>query len=247
MNTKPENPKARLIFALDVPALDKAVPLIKTLNGSVGCFKIGLELFIAEGPPILQAVRDHSDAEIFLDLKLHDIPATVQRAVERAKTYAVKFLTVHCGGGDAMLQAAVESAGTDLQILGVTVLTSIRSNDLDPGWGYNDGLTVAELVMARFGQARAAGCTGFVCSGEEVAQIKKQSSGTVTTVVPGIRPEWSDVGNDDQNRIVTPAEAIQNGADYIVVGRPIRDARDPKDAAQKITDEIASATLGGNK
>jgi len=234
----PQTPKERLIFALDVPSLNDAVPLIQRLNGSVGCFKVGLELFIAEGPSVLQAVRDHSDAGIFLDLKLHDIPATIQRAVERAKTYAVTFLTVHCSGGDAMLQAAVESAGTDLQILGVTVLTSMQSSDLDPGWGYIDGLTVSELVMARTAQAREAGCTGFVCSGEEVAQIKKQFGGKVTTVVPGIRPQWSVVGNDDQSRIVTPAQAVQNGADYIVVGRPIRDADNAKDAAQKIVGEI---------
>lgn len=237
----PQTPQDRLIFALDVPDLDRAVGHIKTLGDSVGCFKVGLELFIRAGVDAIRAVRDHSASAVFLDLKLHDIPATVERAVTAAREHGVEFLTVHCGGGEAMLQAALKAAGPDLQILGVTVLTSMTGRDLDPAWGYSDGLTVHELVMDRVLLGRDLGLTGFVCSGEEVEDIKKQSGGPLITVVPGIRLASATITNDDQSRVTTPTDAIQRGADYLVVGRPIRDAKDPQDAARRIVDEIAHA------
>lgn len=237
----PQDPKDRLIFALDVPGLDSAVRYIQLLDGSVGCFKVGLELFIREGPRAIQAVRDYSGAGVFLDLKLHDIPATVERAVHAARGHNVEFITVHCGGGEAMLRAALQAAGPGMQVLGVTVLTSMSAHDLDPAWGYMDGLTVRELVLDRVLQARDVGVTGFVCSGDEVADIKKQAGGPLLTVVPGVRPASGVVKNDDQGRVTTPARAIGAGADYLVVGRPIRDAQDPRDAARRIVDEIAHA------
>jgi len=237
----PQDPKDRLIFALDVPDLDQAVRYTQLLSGSVGCFKVGLELFLREGPRAIQAVRDHSDAAVFLDLKLHDIPATVERAVHAAREHNVQFLTVHCSGGEAMLQAAVKAAGPALTVLGVTVLTSMSTRDLDPAWGYMDGLTVHELVLDRVLQARDMGMKGFVCSGDEVADIKKQAGGPLLTVVPGVRPASETVEGDDQSRVTTPAHAIGLGADYLVVGRPIRDAKDPKDAADRIVDEITQA------
>ena len=132
-----EDPKSRLIFALDVQGLDEAVSFVQQLNGSVGMFKVGLELFIKEGPAVLAAIKEHSDAEIFLDLKLHDISITVERAVKSLLQYPVRFLTVHCSGGETMLQAAVYGAGdSGLEILGVTVLTNLGPDDHREELGY---------------------------------------------------------------------------------------------------------------
>ena len=236
-----KDPKSRLIFALDVPSLDEAVSFVQQLDGSVGLFKVGLELFIKEGPAVLTAIRDHSDAEIFLDLKLHDIPATVERAVQSAAAHNVRFLTVHCAGGEAMLKAAVNGAGdSGLQILGVTVLTSLGPDDHREELGYRKDLTLKDLVVTRAGMAEKAGCAGVVCSGEELTRIHDHLA-NVMTVVPGIRPANNTVRNDDQKRAMTPKQAIQSGADYLVVGRPIRDASDPKAAAQRIVQEISEA------
>jgi orotidine-5'-phosphate decarboxylase len=236
-----KDPKSRLIFALDVPGLDEAVSFVQKLDGSVGLFKVGLELFIKEGPAVLTAIRDHSDAEIFLDLKLHDIPATVERAVQSAAAHNVRFLTVHCAGGEAMLKAAVNGAGdSGLQILGVTVLTSLGPDDHREELGYRKDLTLKDLVVTRAGMAEKAGCAGVVCSGEELTRIHDHLA-NVMTVVPGIRPANNTVRNDDQKRAMTPKQAIQSGADYLVVGRPIRDASDPKAVAQRIVQEISEA------
>ena len=240
-----EDPKSRLIFALDVPGLDEAVSFVQKLDGSVGMFKVGLELFIKEGPAVLQAIKDHSDAEIFLDLKLHDIPATVERAVQSAAAYDVRFLTVHCAGGEAMLKAAVQGAGdSGLQILGVTVLTSMGTEHLTREMGYREGIKISELIAAYAMQAKNAGCAGVVCSGAEVAFIRQLFKKPFLAVTPGIRPAGGQVTHDDQNRVSTPGTAINGGADYLVVGRPIRDAADPKAAAQQIVQEISEALSG---
>ena len=239
-----KDPKSRLIFALDVPGLDEAVSFVQKLDGYVGMFKVGLELFIKEGPAVLAAIRDHSDAEIFLDLKLHDIPATVERAVRSAAAHKVRFLTVHCAGGEAMLKAAVQGIGNSgLQILGVTVLTSLGLDDHREELGYRKDLTLRDLVVTRAVMAEKAGCAGVVCSGEELTRIHEHTA-NVITVVPGIRPAKHAVSNDDQKRAMTPKQAIQDGANYLVVGRPIRDADDPKAAAQKIVQEISEALSG---
>jgi len=236
-----KDPKSRLIFALDVPSLDEAVSFVQKLDGSVGMFKVGLELFIKEGPAVLSAIKNHSDAEIFLDLKLHDIPATVERAVRSAADHNVRFLTVHCSGGEAMLKAAVQGAGdSGLQILGVTVLTSLGPDDHREDLGYRKDLTLKDLVVIRAGMAEKSGCAGVVCSGEELTRIHDHLA-NIMTVVPGIRPANNTVRNDDQKRAMTPKQAIQSGADYLVVGRPIRDAADPKEAAQRIVQEISEA------
>ena len=236
-----KDPKSRLIFALDVPSLDEAVSFVQKLDGSVGMFKVGLELFIKEGPAVLSAIKNHSDAEIFLDLKLHDIPATVERAVRSAADHNVRFLTVHCSGGEAMLKAAVQGAGdSGLQILGVTVLTSLGPDDHREDLGYRKDLTLKDLVVIRAGMAEKSGCAGVVCSGEELTRIHDHLA-NIMTVVPGIRPANNTVRNDDQKRAMTPKQAIQSGADYLVVGRPIRDASDPKAAAQRIVQEISEA------
>jgi orotidine-5'-phosphate decarboxylase len=220
----------------------EAVSFVQRLNGCVGLFKVGLELFIKEGPAILTAIREHSDAGIFLDLKLHDIPATVERAVTSTQKHNVRFLTVHCAGGEAMLKAAVQGAGkSGLQILGVTVLTSIGPEHLTKEKGFREGMTINELIVTYARQAQEAGCSGVICSGKEVESIKAVGGSDFTTVVPGIRPADNAVSNDDQSRTTTPKQAIQAGADYLVVGRPIRDASDPKAAAQRIVQEISDA------
>ena len=236
-----EDPKSRLIFALDVPSLDEAVSFVQKLDGSVGLFKVGLELFLKEGPAILTAVKKHSEAEIFLDLKLHDISITVERSVKSLRDYPVRFLTVHCSGGETMLQSAVNGAGdSGLQILGVTVLTNLGPDDHREELGYRKDLTLQDLAITRAKMAEKAGCAGVICSGLEVESIRKNFK-NLKAVVPGIRQMESKLGNDDQKRVITPKQAVQSGADYLVVGRPIRDAADPKAAADKIVQEISDA------
>ncbi len=230
----------RLIFALDVPDRQEAERFIKLLDGAVGCFKVGLELFIKEGPDVLKMVKDHSSADIFLDLKLHDIPQTVHRAVTSAASHGVRFITAHCGEGEAMLKAAVQASGQGLEVLAVTVLTSLSQQGLS-GLGFRDGLMLNQLVLSRAAQAKGAGCAGVVCSGEEAAVIRKCCGSDLKLVVPAIRPNWSGVDGDDQSRITTPKQAIGNGADLIVVGRPIRDAKNPREAAEKVLAEIGQA------
>lgn len=239
MINKPTDSKDRLIFALDVPDRESAMRTVKLLDGTVGMFKVGLELFVREGPQILQAIRDHTSSKIFLDLKLHDIPATVARAVRSACAHPVHFLTVHAAGGLPMMQEAAQAAAqaSELNLLAVTVLTSMSEADLAPERGTGMG----SLVLARAELARQAGCTGIVCSGQEVAAVKQQCGDSILTVVPGVRPAEGAVAEDDQRRTATPAQAITDGADYLVVGRPIRDAKDPRGAAQKIVEEIESA------
>ena len=239
--TDHKDPKSRLIFALDVPSLDEAVSFVQKLDGSVGMFKVGLELFLKEGPAVLSAIREHSDAEIFLDLKLHDIAMTVERSIQSLHKHSVRFLTVHCAGGEAMLKAAVNGAGdSGLQILGVTVLTNLGPDDHREELGYRKDLTLRDLAVTRAEMAEQSGCAGVICSGLEVTAIRK-SFKSLLTVVPGIRQIENNLGGNDQKRVMTPKQAIQAGADYLVVGRPIRDADDPKAAAQKIVQEVSEA------
>ncbi len=232
--------KDRLIFALDTPHLESATYYVKVLNGLVGVFKVGLELFIKEGPIILQMIKENSDAKIFLDLKLHDIPATVRGGLRSAVDHEIEFITVHCSGGEAMLRTS-QQALDNLKVLGVTVLTNLNKNDLSEEQGYRSNINTKDLVMARAHLAKQCGCSGIVCSGEEVGEVKRRFGKDFLTVVPGIRPQWSVVEKDDQSRIVTPESAIQLGADYLVVGRPIRDASDPGVAAKKVVKEIFEA------
>ncbi|MFO8090679.1 MAG: orotidine-5'-phosphate decarboxylase [Desulfatiglandaceae bacterium] len=233
-------PKDRIIFPLDVPDYRTAMSLVEKLTGRVGLFKVGLELFIAEGPRIVDAVNDAGDTGVFLDLKLHDIPATVTRAFETAARLKPEFITVHCEQGNGFLKPVSEKfPGT--KILGITLLTSLNGGHLQklglrPEY-LND---ISGLAVVRALIAKEAGCGGVVCSGLEAATIREAIGPEMIIVTPGIRPRWSLVEGDDQKRIVTPGGAIQNGADYIVVGRPIRDAKDPAEAARRLADEIES-------
>jgi orotidine-5'-phosphate decarboxylase len=226
-------PRDRLIFALDVPTFDEALRLVAILEGHVGCFKIGLELFIAAGPELVRQVV--ARAPVFLDLKLHDIPATVGRAAAVAGRLGVRYLTVHADEGGRAVTSAVEAA-PETGILCVTVLTSVSEEDLQ-GVGYDRGLQ--ELARRRAEEAGRAGCRGVICSGHEAAALRKVLGPDRLVITPGIRPSGAAAG--DQKRVMTPARAMEQGADLMVVGRPIRDADDPAAAADSIVAEIASA------
>jgi orotidine-5'-phosphate decarboxylase len=236
--------KDYLVFALDVPSAAEARPLVQRLNDAVGMFKIGLELFVREGPAVVDMVRRQGASRIFLDLKLHDIPATVRRAMAAAAALEVDFVTVHCGDSAAMIKADVEGAGGRVRVLGVTVLTSVGPEDLrDAGVRPELAETPGKLVLARAEMAATAGCAGVVCAGRELEMVRERFRSRLLTVVPGIRPGIAAAAAavDDQRRVVTPAAAIEAGADYVVVGRPIRDAADPRRAAEAVTREIARA------
>jgi len=237
-----KNPKDYIIFPLDLPDYDRALSYVEALDGHVGLFKVGLELFIAQGPDMLKAIRNRTEAGIFLDLKLHDIPATVQRAFMAASLHRPKFVTVHCDEGDEILRNVAEQNPGNTKILAITVLTSLNREKLKQlGYAQEYVEDVSELVLLKARMAKAAGCQGVVCSGLEVAAVKREIGPEMVAVTPGIRPAWTVVDRDDQKRIVTPADAVRNGSDYLVIGRPIRDAKDPKEAAKRVAEEIASA------
>ena len=226
--------RERLIFALDVPDLPGAKQLVARLGDAVVFYKIGLEL--ATSPHYFELLRwliDH-DKKVFTDLKLYDIPATVGAAVRQLSRSGASFLTVH--GDRAIMEAAAAEKGPYLQILVVTVLTSIAPRDLAE---MGIGLSVEELALLRAKQAVAAGCDGVIASGLEAQRLRETLGGKPLIVTPGIRPADAS-RNDDQRRVVTPTLAFRSGADHIVVGRPIRDAADPYQAAAAIQAEIAS-------
>jgi orotidine-5'-phosphate decarboxylase len=222
----------RLIFALDVPDLRTANTWFAKLTDHVGAFKIGLELFISVGPSVVYI----GNAPIMLDLKLHDIPETVERAVGQVGDLGVKFLTLHVQQRETMRRAVKMAEKTGLQLLGVTVLTSMTEADLaDMRYADLDPSRRA-VDLARMGWEE--GLTGFVTSPKEVALIRAELPKSIL-VIPGIRPAGSELG--DQKRVGTPAQAVADGADYLVVGRPIRDAADPVAAADAIAAEITGA------
>ena len=233
--------KDRIIFPLDVSTYDEAMKYVNLLKDSVGLFKVGLELFASQGPAILIGIREITNAKVFLDLKLHDIPETMRRALLAASQYSPEFISVHCDQGDGFLKEVADGNPGKTRILAITLLTSLNSKNLARlGFAEEYVTDLSRLVLLRAQIAKEAGCHGIVCSGREVAVIKKEM-GDMIALTPGIRPEWSVVRRDDQRRIVTPASAVKNGADYIVVGRPIRDAGDPRDAAKRVAEEIESA------
>jgi orotidine-5'-phosphate decarboxylase len=231
--------KDYLIFPLDVASDQAARQLVRNLHTHIGMFKVGLELFIRTGPGLLRWIGDHTGGGVFLDLKLHDIPVTVERAMQGIAELPVALTTVHCGENLAMLKAAVSGAAGKVRVLGVTVLTSVGASDLrDAGFGSAMTEDVSRLVLHRAAMAKAAGCAGIVCSGREVGMIKSRMGRDFMAVTPGIRPVSGEMAADDQKRVVTPARAVSEGADYLVIGRPIRDAADPASAADRIAEEI---------
>ncbi len=227
----------RIALALDLPSLDEARPLLDALRGEVGCVKVGLELFTAEGPSAVRAVLD-AGAPCFLDLKLHDIPATVARAAEAAAKLGARYLTVHASSGRAALSAAAKAVeGSPMQLLAVTALTSLDAAELA---GIGLGASPDEVVRRLASLAASSGIDGFVCSPVECRAVRAIGGDDAVLVVPGVRPAGSARG--DQARVATPAAAIADGADLLVVGRPIRDASDPVEAARAIAREIAEVT-----
>jgi len=227
--------RERLIVALDVPDNPAARALVERLGESVVFYKVGLELFMSPGFfEFLDWLRGRKK-KVFVDLKFFDIPETVARAVKTLAERGADFCTVH--GNQAIMEAAAKAKSNGLRVLAVTALTSLDRGDLDD-LGFS--CDVGELVLSRARRALAAGCDGVVSSGLEVERLRKEIGAKLVCVTPGIRPV-DNQADSDQKRVMTPAAAIKAGADYIVVGRPIRDAADPRKAAQAIQDEIARA------
>ena len=229
------DPGNRLIAAIDAASRSDAEALIARLGGVPGWIKLGLELFCAEGPEIVRdlVARGH---RVMLDLKLHDIPETIARATARVASLGAGLLTVHAGGGRAMLEAAVRSAGAT-RVLAVTVLTSLDDGDLAQIGAQGP---VRDLVVRRAELAIATGCAGVGASPHEIAAVRAVAPSGFLIVTPGVRPAGAEAG--DQKRVMTPRDARAAGADLVVVGRPLRDARDPAAAARAVVAELAIPT-----
>jgi orotidine-5'-phosphate decarboxylase len=231
------DPRQRLIVALDVSSAAAAQKIVAAVGDSAFTYKVGMQLYTAEGPRV---VRDliASGRKVFLDLKYHDIPNTVASAVREAAQLGVSMLTVHAAGGGKMLRAATEAAATanpGLLVLAVTVLTSLDDSDLEIG-GIRGRVVDQALRLGAL--ALADGCGGLVSSAREASELRKELGSEFMIVTPGVRPEGAGYG--DQVRVVTPAEAISAGANYIVVGRPITEAADPGEEAREILGQISS-------
>ncbi len=234
MNEKHIVNKDRLIFAMDVPDCDQAKELTETLGGAVTFYKLGLELMMTNGYFDLMDWMLKRDKKIFADLKFFDIPATVGSAVRQLKDRGASFVTIH--GNQAIMEAAAENKGDKLKVLAVTALTSLDRGDLDDlGFDCN----VEELVLSRAKRALQAGCDGVIASGIEAPQLRKNIDSKLLVITPGIRPV-DNKPSQDQKRVVTVTRAFENGADYIVVGRPIRDANNPRNAAEEIQASISN-------
>jgi orotidine-5'-phosphate decarboxylase len=227
-------PRDRLIVALDLPSIGEAEAIVDTLGDTVRFYKIGYQLAFGRGMPLASALAA-AGKRVFLDMKLHDIGNTVARGVENVARMGVTFLTVHAYP-QTMRAAVAAKAGSNLRILAVTVLTSYDDADLAEA-GYS--VDVEHLVAERAAQARDIGVDGIVCSAEEAAPLRLIAGADMTLVTPGIRP--AGAVRDDQKRVATPAGAIAAGVDYLVIGRPIVAAPDPKAAAEAIVEEIAQA------
>jgi orotidine-5'-phosphate decarboxylase len=224
----------KLIVALDVATKEKALALIKELRDQISFFKIGLQLYTAEGPEIVRAVRA-TDANVFLDLKLHDIPNTVALAVESAAQLEIEMLTIHLSGGEAMVRAAVSAKPRDLLLLGVTVLTSADEQTIRQ-IGISEKIENHVLRLAKLGVEN--GIDGIVASPHEIIMLRREFGDKIKIVVPGIRPAGSE--SADQKRVMTPGEAIHAGADYLVIGRSIIAHSRPSEAVTKILRELGA-------
>ncbi len=228
---QPVAPHARIVVALDVATLDEAEVLAARLAGRVGWFKVGLELFTAHGPAAVTAIRAHGP--VFLDVKLHDIPTTVERAAARVADLGVGLVTVHAGGGAAMVEAAVRGLGAGGEVLAVTVLTSTSDEELASTGSQPAAVQVPRLARL----ATDAGAPGLVCAPRDLVAVRAAVGDDVRLVTPGVRP--AGAGTDDHARAATPAEALAAGADLLVVGRPIIRAADPAAAAAAIATALA--------
>jgi orotidine-5'-phosphate decarboxylase len=223
----------RIIVPLDVPTLEEAIALLERLP-QVQFWKVGLELFVSTGPEILTTLKERNK-RIFLDLKLHDIPNTVAGACRAAVRYEVDFLTLHATAGRTALQAAVEAiADSPTQLLAVTLLTSLNSREL--AFDLKIPLELPEYTLQMALLAQESGLRGAVCSPREVTQLRRICDDAFTFVCPGVRPSWSETG--DQRRVMTPQQALKAGANYLVIGRPITAASNPTQAWERICEEL---------
>lgn len=229
----------RIAIALDVPGLEPALALADELGGEPDLYKVGLELFTREGPRVIRELHGRG-SRVFLDLKLHDIPATVAGAVAAAADHEVELLTVHASGGETMLRAAVEAAAGRIDLLGVTVLTSLSGDGLAETWG-RERVAVRDEVLRLGALAVEAGVGGLVASAREASTLRSELGPGVTLVTPGIRLAGGD--RHDQVRVTTPADAVRAGADVLVVGRAVTASDDPRGALERIREEVAGATV----
>jgi orotidine-5'-phosphate decarboxylase len=227
------NAADKIIVALDVATKEKALELVQELRDQISFFKIGLQLYTAEGPEIVRAVLA-TGSKVWLDLKLHDIPNTVARAVESASHLGVHMLTIHLSGGSEMIRAATGARSYDTMILGVTVLTSATEQTLRE-IGIADNVADQVLRLARLGTQ--AGIDGVVASPHEIKTLRHEFGDKIKIAVQGIRPRWAEPG--DQKRFMTPREALEAGADYIGIGRPITAHRNPREALERILEELS--------
>ena len=225
--------KDKIIVALDVPTKRQALELVEKLRDQVSFFKVGLQLYTAEGPEIVRAVLA-TEARVFLDLKMHDIPKTVASAVASASRLGVQMLTIHLSGGSEMIRAAIGARANDMLLLGVTVLTSAAKDTLRET-GIPDKVENHVLRLARLGAE--SGIDGVVASPHEIKMLRREFGDKIKIVTPGIRPPGPDVG--DQKRMMTPREALDAGADFLVIGRPIVAQSNPREAAKRILEDIA--------
>jgi orotidine-5'-phosphate decarboxylase len=232
MNSRSITARDKIIVALDLPRKEAALDLVRRLAGQISFFKIGLQLYTAEGPEIVRVVLG-TGAKVFLDLKLHDIPSTVARTVGSAAELGVQMLTVHLSGGGAMIRAAGSARSGDLLLLGVTLLTSANEQTLRE-IGIPDKIDDHILRLAKLGVS--AGIGGLVASPREAKMLRAEFGEEIKIVTPGVRPSWAEVV--DQKRVMTPREAIEAGADYLVIGRPITAHPNPLEAVAKILGEI---------
>ena len=232
---------AQVIIPLDVPTLDDAMGLVDSLGEATDFYKVGLELFTAEGSAAVQALKQRNK-RVFLDLKLHDIPSTVARAVARARVLEVDLLTLHAMGGRPMMEAAAQAAENDLTLLGVTVLTSMTSSDMEHSWG-REVDSIEEEVVRLATLVRDSGVGGVVASVREAAPVKKALGSDLVVVTPGIRFAGGDA--HDQARVSTPGAAVAAGADYLVIGRSVTQAPDPSEALRRVHEEMAGSRAVG--
>ena len=222
----------KVIVALDVASKKEALDLVGQLREEISFFKVGLQLYTAAGPNVVREIAA-TGAKVFLDLKLHDIPNTAARAVESAAQLGAQMLTIHLSGGDAMVRAAVAARKQNLSLLGVTALTSATQEMLTE-IGVVEKMDDYVLRLGKLGVA--AGIDGLVASPREVKRLRLEFGDKIKIVTPGVRPMWSAAG--DQKRVMAPREAIEAGADYLVIGRPITAHKNPREAVRKILDEV---------
>jgi orotidine-5'-phosphate decarboxylase len=233
--------KEKIIVALDVPNSSSAVRLVEALGETISWVKVGLQLFTAEGPAIVQAMKIRG-LKVFLDLKFHDIPQTAVEAVRSAVVLGANMATIHLSGGSEMVRSAVEACkNSSLLVLGVTVLTSLDDDQLKE---VGVQRTAQEQVLELVALGRRCGLRGVVCSPLEIAALRSKFGRSLTIVTPGVRPPDSSL--DDQRRVMTPADAVRAGADFLVIGRPITAAASPREAAVRIADEISESLSRGN-